>query len=199
MITFLVNMLLKLAISWNEKQNQLAISALSHNDKAVKQLISSYLSIKAKTEDEIAKDKFLEFMKCLPSLKTLRNEGLKCSNTRKPNKNILFFKVCLDIYDDFLSQYDFPFYRGYKEFVKSVLFFYNHVSQECLDYICSAMQQDGELRSKYNSMNNIFFLYLEVNNNLSFNSRVDIIEHYSAKKMQMTYLSEGLDENRFIL
>jgi hypothetical protein len=76
-----------------------------------------------------------KFISCLPSLKQIEKF---VRQNRKNKRNWLFVKFCLDAYEDYYKNYDYPLYEKYtKAFLKTSIDFYEKVSKESMDYINS--------------------------------------------------------------
>ena len=134
------------------KLSEKKIVNIKLNDDFYKKLIETYLFLRNETtakKDQVQiSEKLKDFIRCLPTLQKIKRVISKRDFLEKKTQSLFFMKICLDIYDDFYSNYDYPFFMLFKKFVQTVTYFYKYVSRECFDYLSSAMK-DRKLRGKF--------------------------------------------------
>jgi hypothetical protein len=103
------------------------------------------------------------FISCLPTLKFIRKFILKKTfDSEKNKRNIYFVKLCLDIYEDYLKNFDFPLFRKYKNsFLDTAILFYSKLTNSKVEFI--------------NTQINIFFKNLSM---IKFSKKIYLIFKY---------------------
>lgn len=109
------------------------------NDKIYKVVVEIYfnnLEMEKHNNSAMFKET-KQYIKCLPTLDTIFNFTNKQSfNLEKNQKNVFFLKLCLDIYENFYKNFDYPLFKKFKnKFLKIVLKFYTTLSNNQLKYI----------------------------------------------------------------
>jgi hypothetical protein len=76
------------------------------------------------------------FIKCIPSLKYIERFVKKIDVNGKNKKNVYFLKLCLDVYEDYFKNLDFPLYKNYtKCFLGIAIKFYSKISEDNMKFI----------------------------------------------------------------
>jgi hypothetical protein len=109
------------------------------SERLYRRIIEIYFS-NLTQEKEDSKSMFKNtklFISCLPTLKFIHKFiQKKTFDSEKNKRNIYFIKLCLDIYEDYYKNFDFPLFRKYKNsFLATAILFYSKLSNSKVEFI----------------------------------------------------------------
>jgi hypothetical protein len=121
------------------KNKLITFSILGNKDRVFKKIYEMYIkNLQIETNDPSCMfKKTKQFIKSMPSLKSISKYMEKKSiSQERHKKNIFFMKLCLDIYENYYKTFDCPLFDKYKnKFISTALKFYLKLTDDQHKYI----------------------------------------------------------------